>query len=381
MGRAHTDELAHSNDLARSLRSLGNLYLFTTNHRRQAEETLLTAREIYDRLPGDYLRQPNVQFEHAMVLLSLAKLYAHTNRPEPHRAASQAAIDLFEALMRDRAGNPDYVLRLTDALNELGESYRCLGRPDLAQATLTRAMRSSEELARSHPTNGYYRHLVADAAYSLASLNYHERHQPAEARVLLDQALEIEQELAIRFPGVGEYMFYVNNLLRDLRDWFGDTARLEALLGRYTASIREHEARYPPEKRDRVRLGRYYLFRGFLKQLLGRYSDAFSDYEPDHFLRDRMLTFIQVQRREYDQAESTAMALAREGDMGSGGGFYNVAQVCAYMAAVVRNDRSLVAGRREELGERYGRQAVQWLEESPIARVSFDTEHPLSPGR
>ena len=31
----------------------------------------------------------------------------------------------------------------------------------------------------------------------------------------------------MRFPAVHEYIFYLNNIVRDLRDWFGDTARLE----------------------------------------------------------------------------------------------------------------------------------------------------------
>ncbi len=122
-----------------------------------------TAREIYDGLPAAYVRQPAVQFDRALVVLNLAKVYAYTGRPEQHRAASEAAIALFEPLLRAHLGDPDYVLYLTDSLSELGDSYRRLARPDLALTTLDKALSSSQELARSHPANGYDRHVVADA--------------------------------------------------------------------------------------------------------------------------------------------------------------------------------------------------------------------------
>ena len=129
-----------------------------------------------------------MQCEHALVLLNLAKLYAHTDRPEQHRAAAEAANALFELLVgttrKSRLRPPS-----TDSLSELGESYRSLGQPGPAQATLEKALSSAEELARAHPTNGYDRHLVADVAYSLASLNYHERHRPAEARICYKRPL------------------------------------------------------------------------------------------------------------------------------------------------------------------------------------------------
>ena len=112
----------------------------------------------------------------------------------------------------------------------------------------------SEELARSHPANGYYRHLVGDTAYSLASFHYHERHDADRARIYLEKALEIEQQLAVDCPRVGEYGFYLGNILRDFRDWLGDTARLSAIGDRFTALIQDHESRFPPEKRDRARL-------------------------------------------------------------------------------------------------------------------------------
>jgi len=287
---AHPREPAFRHDLAQSLRSLGNFYLFLTGNLRKAEDVLLAAREIYDRLPATYMREPAVQFDHALVLSNLAKLYAHTDRPEQHRAASEAAIALFEPLVRAHPGDPDYISCLTDALNELGESYRSLAQPDLAQATLEKALSSASELARSHPANGYYRHLIADAAYNLASLNYHERHQPARARVLLQKALDIELELDISFPAVSEYTFYLNNILRDFRDWFGDTVCLNGVCQRFTVAIEEYEARIPPEKRDHDSLAKYYFNRGETRRLLGQYTEALADFK--HFASTELATSL-----------------------------------------------------------------------------------------
>ncbi len=125
--RAHPEEPAYRHDLARSLRSLGNYYIFLCDEYGKAEEVLLAAREAHRGLAGDYARRPAVVFDHARVLLNLAKLYARTHRPQEERAAAEAAIALFEPLTRSHPGDPDYLSNLTDSLTELGESYRSLG--------------------------------------------------------------------------------------------------------------------------------------------------------------------------------------------------------------------------------------------------------------
>ena len=186
---------------------------------------------------------------------------------------------VFDRLHERYPDNLVYASNLVDSLRELGESHQSLAQPDLAHTTLQKALSSSEELSRSHPANGHYRHLVGDIAYSLASLNFHERNQPAVARVLLRKALDIEQDLAISFPAVAEYVFYLNNILRDFRDWFGDTARLDAVRDHFTVLIQEYEARLPPEKRDPIRLKRYYLHRAEIHRLMARYSEAHADFK------------------------------------------------------------------------------------------------------
>ena len=55
-----------------------------------------------------------------MVLSNLAKLYAHTDRPEQQRVAAEAANALFEPLVGSHAGDPDYVLPLDRFLDCAG---------------------------------------------------------------------------------------------------------------------------------------------------------------------------------------------------------------------------------------------------------------------
>ena len=360
--RAHPREPAHQHGLARSLRSLGHFSIFSMTDHAHAEEALTAAREIYNRLPASYTTQPRVQFDRALVLSNLAKLYSHTDRPEQHRSASEAAIAIFEPMVRTQPGNPDFMYYLADSLSELGDSYRRLAQPELARTTLEKALKASEELARSHPANGYHQHLVADIAYSLASLCYHEQQQPEHVRVLLQKALDIEQDLVVRFPAVAEYMFYLNNLLRDLRDWFGDTARLNAICDHFTFLIKEYEAQFPPDKRDHVRLDRYYVQRGQARFLLGRFADARADFKQVAWLEleSGAAASVHAQQREYDEAEKAAITFAQM-DSGSGAGLYHAAQLGAGIAAVVRNDQSLPVARREELAEKYSRGAVEWL--------------------
>jgi hypothetical protein len=344
------------------LRSLGHYYVFAEANHGRAEEALLAARDTYDRLPATYVKQPFVEFARAVVLLNLAKLYGNSDRPEQHRRASEAAIAIFEPLSRAHPGNPDYMLNLTDSFTELADSYRRLAQPELARTTLEKALAACEEMARAHPANGYHQHLVADIAYSLASLHYHERHQPDVARVLVQRALDIEQELVVRFPAVAEYSFYLFNLLRDLRDWFGDTARLNAVCDHFTVMITEYEARFPPEKRDHVRLPRYYVCRGQTRLLLGRYTDAAADFRHGGWLglEPGAAALVDAQRGEYDAAEKAAATVAQN-DSGNGAELYHAAQLGACIASAVRKDRSLPLARREKLAEHTCRQAIEWL--------------------
>ncbi len=275
--RAHPEEPTHRHNLARSLRSLGQFAVFMTHDFANAEEALLAARDIYERLPSSYLQRPTVQYDRARLLSTLAKLYAHTDRPEDHRAAAEAAIAAFEPLSLSHDGNPDDVCYFADSLSELADAYRRLGQPDLAESTLQRALRCAEDLVRLHPANGYYQHLMADIAYSLASVEFHESQEPKRARASLEKALDIELKLSKSYPGANEYAFYLNNLLRDLRDWFGDTARLTTLCEHFTAAIQEHQAKMPAGTRVDEHVARCYVQRAVINHLLARYGEALAD--------------------------------------------------------------------------------------------------------
>ena len=202
-------------------------------------------------------------------------------------------------------------------------------------------------------------------AYSLASLYYHERHDPGQARGYFQKTLDIELELATSYPAVGEYMFYVNNLIRDLRDWFGDQAALEAVIKHFTVAINDYEARYSPEKRDRERLNRFYMYCGEAQFLLARYAKALADFKKSgsNGMEIAGDALIQAQHGSYDVAEKAAMTVSR-GDSGNGAELYRAAQLGAFAIAISRDDRSLSSEACQELAEKFGRQAVEWLRKS-----------------
>jgi len=394
--KAHPEDAGYQADLARTLRYLGNLYLFRISNYDRALETLLSAREIFDGLPPAVARAPAVQFEHSAALLTLAKVYAHTDRPAPHRAAAETAGTRFDALVRAHAGNPDYLYGFVDSLTELGDACRNLAQVDMAQKTWQKARVAAEELARAHPANGYYRHLVADITSSLASLAYHERHHPNIARPLLQKALEIEEEVYLSFPTVVEYGFYLGIMLRDNRDWFGDVGPLEAYRQRLTTAIRarEHEAKSAPQTNDAERLACYYGHRSIVDRLLGRYGDFADDMRhvvacggvDYHPLATKAL--VLAQRGEYTQAESAAADLAAS-ESGNGGYLYWAAQISAIIIRLTGNDRSVAAATKKELRERLGKRAVDWIRESqsrkhfsnPPNRWLLDDDRDLDPLR
>ncbi len=70
----------YQTDLVRTLRTLGNFYLFVIAKYDRAEQTLREARDLSERIPLEIAQRPAVQFEHAVVLLTLAKLYGHLDR-------------------------------------------------------------------------------------------------------------------------------------------------------------------------------------------------------------------------------------------------------------------------------------------------------------
>jgi tRNA A-37 threonylcarbamoyl transferase component Bud32 len=369
--RAHPKESVYEADLARTLRSLGNLYLFLSNKYDLAEQTLVEARDICIQILPSAAHGPAIQFEYAIVLLSLAKVYAHTDRWEQQRTAAEAASTVFDSLMHAHVGNPDYRYYFTDSLSELGDAYRALAQPDRAHSTWQTALNSATDLMRDHPVSGHYRHVVADIAYSLASLAFHERRQPDEARPLLEQALEIEEELNLTLPGIGEYNFYLNNIFRDFRDWYADIAPLVAWRDRLEMVISEQEqaARLAPEKVDRDRLKSYCAYRAFANTLIGHYMSFQAELrkklpkEIADSVREAPLAFRLALHGDYTGAASEAKAIAAR-DVGNGSSLYEAAEVSARLARMASNDQSLAADTKQELIESFSTQAVEWIKKA-----------------
>ena len=386
LARTHPEEPAYRHGLARTLRSVGQFAIFMSHDFTKAEQVLRSAREIFDRLPATYSQRPAVQYDRARNLSTLAKLYAHTDRPEEHRAAAEAAIAAFEPLAQSRDGNPDDICYLADSLSELADAYRRLGQPDLAETTLQKALLCADDLVRSHPANGYYQHVVADIAYSLASVDFHELHQPDQARVFLERALDTELKLTARYPTAIEYGFYLGNLIRDLRDWFGDKTRLTALRDHFTAAIQERAAQLPAETRVDEQLARAYGDRAVVHRLLTRYREAVADSSQLSPPNPVCVALSRAQEGDYAAAESALNTLAPGGDSTNA---YEAARVAAYLSLVIRNDRSIPTARRDELAEKYAASGVQWLENartsgylsSPSTRYLLADDRDLDPLR
>ncbi len=310
---------------------------------------------------------PALEFEHGLVFLTLAKLYAHSDRPEEQRIAAEGAARRFEPLVQRTPGNPDYLYCLVDASLELGDAQRSLAQTDRGASDMGKALGLAEDLACSHTANGYFRHFVADIAYSLASLAYHERRQPSEARPLLQKALEIEENLNLAFPNVGEYGFYRGNLHRDFRDWFDDTGPALAWRDRLNKLIAEYEeqAQSHPEKCDRNQLSLCFTCLECVDELLGRHRDIDADTRRsvahgfDHQTVAWSKVVLLAEQGDYVGADAATAAIATH-DTDQGTSFYQAANH-ATLVKIVGNDHSLPTVKKNELREKFGKQAVDWL--------------------
>ena len=94
----HPDEPAYQIDLARTLRSLGNLYLFMTNDHGRAEQSLLAARGALRSFSAGPCGRAHRGGRAWRGALNLAKLYGHSDRPR--RADAQPPKLRFAASSR-----------------------------------------------------------------------------------------------------------------------------------------------------------------------------------------------------------------------------------------------------------------------------------------
>jgi tetratricopeptide (TPR) repeat protein len=395
--RAHPDDPTFPYQLARTLKEVGVFSNFSLNHYDRAEQVLREARTLYERLPSRQAREVSCRFGFALVLLNLGKVYGFTGRAALQAENCRAAADLLEPLARDHPENPEHALWFADTLSELGDAYLRLGQADRAEASWRRALGAAEELARRHPATAYYRHLVADNYYNLGTFLYHERHNPQEARLALGKALDIEEELVLRYPEVGEYVFYLGNLLRDFRNLFDDTRRLETALERFTSALREHEAGHPSPAAEQVPAAALlHLGRAHVLGLLGRHTEALAESRKAQALvseeqRGGIDEYWEasalVQQGELAPAAALAARLAgKAGDDGTR--HYRAAVVYARLAGASAQG-SPAAGGQGPPAEEYGARAVELLRRArarqyfsaPSTRYLLRVERDLGPLR
>jgi hypothetical protein len=160
-------------------------------------------------------------------------------------------------------------------------------------------------------------------------------------------------------------------MLRDCRDWFGDTGPLQAFRDRQTMAIAEHEKkqRSASEQSDRLRMESYHLRLAAVTRMLGHYSNQANDWRNalanDDSGKDSrpIKAFLLAQQGEYARAESEAATLAAS-DRGNGHGYFMAAQICARMVTIAGDDRSLALASKKALSDHLGTLAVEWLRQA-----------------
>jgi serine/threonine protein kinase/Flp pilus assembly protein TadD len=138
-------------ELARSLRALGNLLAQKTEGKTEAERVLRRALELYDRLAADAPDVPQFHQELAPTLLNLAKMLWTTGRSHEAEPLFARAGDLYETLAADRPDRADYRVAMAMARFHLGSLLAARGDFTAARDRLQQAVASQREALRLSP--------------------------------------------------------------------------------------------------------------------------------------------------------------------------------------------------------------------------------------
>ncbi|MHC4483241.1 MAG: serine/threonine protein kinase, partial [Planctomycetota bacterium] len=193
----------HQLNLAQSRSQLGDL-LWLLGALDEAEQILRQETDLLENLVIEY---PDARGILAGCYFTLGHVLGYANRHEESVQVYQLSTDLQKKLVEDFPDDPISKQELAQNMVSLGMTMNIAGRTKEAEVVLREAADLCQELAMEFPQSGW-EWAMGEAYHHLSeALNKTGRHEEAEQA--LRQALEIKEKLAAEFPDVPVYRFDV----------------------------------------------------------------------------------------------------------------------------------------------------------------------------
>jgi len=172
------------------------------------ESLLAKPRTFYERFTSELAAKPNpTERERALLArgrFSLGRILWTLGRHADSEHEFERAIQIYETLVRDQAGIPDYQDGLARGYNNLGMVLADTGRPAEAEEAYGKAIALRQRLMKDHPGVPDYQYTLA-SGYNNLGLLLADTGRPTEAEEAHGKAVAAFERLVTDHPGVPDY--------------------------------------------------------------------------------------------------------------------------------------------------------------------------------
>jgi serine/threonine-protein kinase len=323
------------NNLGRASAAMGQL--------ADAENSYRDAIKILTRLVSDHPIRPDYRKELANSFSNLVPVLAGLKQPDEAEKVCRQAQDLLGRLASDFPARPEYQHNWACNYINLGKLLQDAKKYEEAESSYRKGVKVLSDLANI-PDRPMFRRTLAPSLANLATL-LRERGRTSDAVETARQVVQVWKRLADDFGSNPHYQSELAMSLHDLAILLGEEGKMAEARGLLEQAIEHQQAalRLDRDSQDyRQALGNHY---GYLGDACLRSGDTAAAAR----------AALELHRVRPEDSYRAACLLAR----------------CT--AAALKNE-DLSEDKRQELGQRYGGQAVEFLREAVQKNVHNHSE-------
>jgi serine/threonine-protein kinase len=265
--------------LARGRYNLG-VILTTLGRHAESEGELEAARRMYEALLRERRGIPDYPHRLARSYDGLGRVFRETGRPREAEEAQGKAIAALEPLVKDYPGVPHYQSELADCYYDLGGVLESTGQRGDAEEAYGKAVAALERLVQDNPGVSDYQNSLA-RILARRGVVVAEIGRPGEAEKAYGKAIAMLEPLVKNHPGVSDYQSNLAHcylMLGDVLTATGHPKEAEEALGKQIAMHERLVKDQPGVPTYQELLAAGYNHLGWLFQEMGRHGEAVETY-------------------------------------------------------------------------------------------------------